>query len=105
MKYVEMSIDEAVKYCKGKKVLVAIRDLENDEISSFAAKSSEECKLIIENSETVIRVCDDFINQLRAFSEKQKDIRNIRPVGMMSTFLIHDSDIIKRNEQKTEQMF
>lgn len=28
MRYVEMTIEEAVKYCKGKKVLVAEQDLE-----------------------------------------------------------------------------
>lgn len=39
MRYILMDIDEAVKYCKGKKVLVAEQDLENNEVVGFERKN------------------------------------------------------------------
>lgn len=90
MRYVLMDIDEAVKYCKGKKVLVAEQDLENNEVVGFERKTFQECKDIIERSETIAKICDDFLNQLRVFSEKQLDLMNIKPIGTMSTILVHD---------------
>ena len=46
MRYVEMTIEEAVKYCKGKKVLVAEQDLEKNEneVVNFERKTFQECK-------------------------------------------------------------
>lgn len=90
MRYVLMDIEEAVKYCKGKKVLVAEQDLEKNEVVGFERKTFQECKEIIERSETIAKICDDFLNQLKVFSEKQEDIMNIRPVGKMSTILVRD---------------
>lgn len=91
MRYILMDIDEAAKYCKGKKVLVAEQDLENEnEVIGFERKTFQECKEIIERSETIAKICDDFLNQLRVFSERQDDIMNIRPIGKMSTILVHD---------------
>ena len=98
MRYVEMTIEEAVKYCKGKKVLVAEQDLEKnrDEVVGFERKTFQECKDIIEQSETIAKMCDDFLNQLRVFSEKQ-DVMNIRPVGRMSTILVQEVNCRKTN--------
>ena len=43
MEYVLMDIDEAVKYCKGKKVLVAEQDLESEnEVIGFERKTFQE---------------------------------------------------------------
>ena len=90
MRYVLMDIEEAVKHCKGKKVLVAEQDLENNEVVGFERKTFQECKDIIERSETIAKICDDFLNQLRVFSEKQLDLMDIKPIGTMSTILVHD---------------
>lgn len=102
MRYVEMTIDEAVKYCKGKKVLVAEQDLEKDEVVEFHRKTYQECTEIIKESETIAKICDDFINQLRVFSEKQKDLVNIRPIGKMSTILVRDAHP-KDDEEKNKK--
>ena len=77
-------------FYKGKKVLVAEQDLENNEVVGFERKTFQECKDIIERSETIAKICDDFLNQLRVFSEKQLDLMNIKPIGTMSTILVHD---------------
>lgn len=97
MRYILMDIDEAVKYCKGKKVLVAEQDLESEnEVIGFEKKTFQECKEIIERSETIAKICDDFLNQLRVFTKKQEDVMNVRPVGKMSTILVNDSPSSKK---------
>ena len=65
-------------------------------------KTFQECRDIIERSETIARICDDFLNQLKVFSEKQLDLMNIKPIGTMSTILVHDP-IPDSEEQKKEQ--
>lgn len=93
MQYIEMTIEEALKYNRGNKskiVLVAIQDLENEEMTEFVKKSRYECENIIMEAETVARVYDDFVNQLRVFTEKQMDIRNITPRGKLSTILLKE---------------
>lgn len=101
MRYVLMDIDEAVKYCKGKKVLVAERDLNSNEIVGFEKKTFQECKDIIERSETIAKICDDFLNQLKVFTVEQKDIMNIKPVGKMSTILVRDPFRDLREQKRT----
>lgn len=87
MKYVEMTIDEALKY-NAKKVLVAVQDLEEEEnCVSFVPKTRCEYEEIIKEAETLVQVTDDFVKQLRAFTIKQPDIRNISPHGKLSTIL------------------
>lgn len=93
MKYVEMTTDEAIevlKNSKGKKVLVAIQDLEKDEPAMFCPKLKTECFSLFENAETTISVCDDLIKQLRLFTEQQRDIMNIEPHGIQKTILIKE---------------
>lgn len=95
MQYIEMTIEEANEYFKGSKgktVLVAVKDLENeeDQIVSFVKKNRCECESIINEAETVARVYDDFMNQLRVFTAKQVDIRNITPRGKLSTILLKE---------------
>ena len=93
MKYIEMTTDEAIevlKNSKGKKVLVAIQDLEKDEPAMFCPKLKTECFSLFENAETTISVCYDFIKQLRLFTEQQRDIMNIEPHGIQKTILIKE---------------
>lgn len=88
-----MTIEEANEYYKGtsgRTVLVAVQDLETEEISSFVKKSKHDCENIIMEAETIARVYDDFVNQLRVFTEKQPDIRNIIPRGKLSTILLRE---------------
>lgn len=91
MNYVEMTTDEAIEVLrksKGKKVLVAIKDLENDEDAVFYQKLKSDCEIMIKEAQTISSLCDDFVKQLRIFTEKQKDLRNIRMVGMQKTILL-----------------
>ena len=91
MNYVEMTTDEAIevlKKSKGKKVLVAIQDLEKDESPIFCPRLKTECSSLFEDVETTISACDDFVKQLRLFTEKQRDIINIEPHGILKTILI-----------------
>lgn len=93
MHYVEMTIEEANEYYKGntgKIVLVAVQDLEKNEVAEFVKRGKCECESIINEAETIARVYDDFINQLRVFTEKQTDIRNILPRGKLSTILLKE---------------
>ena len=73
MRYVEMTIEEAMKRCnKNKKVLVAIQDLEDDNVDIvFVQKERSEYQSVFENVQTVAYACDDLVKQLRLFTEKQ----------------------------------
>ena len=93
MEYIEMTIDEANEYCKRNKcatVLVAVQDLEKEEIPEFIPKNKIDCEKIIKEAETIARVYDDFVNQLRVFTEKQADIKFIDPRGKLSTILLKE---------------
>lgn len=94
MKYVEMTTDEAIevlKKSKGKKVLVAIQDLENnDEEIIFYPKLKEDCESMIEEAKTISSACDDFVKKLDLFTEKQKDLMNIQPHGFLKTILLRE---------------
>ena len=45
---------------------------------------------MLQEAETIGRVYDDFISQLRVFTAKQSNIVNYRPIGKLSTIMIHD---------------
>lgn len=95
MQYIEMTIEEANEYFKGSKgktVLVAVRDLEtdSDRVVPFVKKNKSECENILQEAETIVRCYDDLVNQMRAFTEKQWDIRNITPRGKLSTILLRE---------------
>lgn len=96
MEYIEMTIEEALEYNKGNKaqvVLVAVKDLEKNEgITEFIRKSKKECEDIIRNAETIAKLHDEFISQLRVFTRKQIDLKNIKPYGRESTILYHTSN-------------
>lgn len=91
MQYVEMTIEEAMKKCnKNTKILVAIQNLEDDDVNTlFVLKRREEYGKLFEDVKTVASICDDFIKQLRLFTERQ-DIYNIRPIGLQKTVLLKE---------------
>lgn len=90
MQYIMVSIEEAKKIAKKDAVvLIAINDLEaNDCNVEFTRKRFGECEKLIKEAETIARVYDDFINQLRVFSEKQSDVINYKHHGKLSTILL-----------------
>lgn len=91
MRYVEMTIEEAMKRCnKNKKVLVAIQDLEDDNVDIvFVPKERKEYQAIFEDVKTVASACDDFVKQLKLFTEKQ-NIYSIKPHGFQKIILLKE---------------
>ena len=91
MKYVEVSIEEAMKRCnKNKKVLVAVQDLEDDNVDIvFVQKGRSEYQTIFEDVKTVASACDNFVKQLRLFTEKQ-NIYNVEPRGAQKIILLKE---------------
>ena len=91
MRYIEMTIEEAMKRCnKNKKVLVAIQDLEDDSVDTvFIQKERSEYQSMFEDVKTVASACDDFVKQLRLFTEKQ-NIFNIEPKGIQKIILLKE---------------
>lgn len=89
MKYVEMPIKEALKVCKkNANVLVAIQDLEDENVDIvLISKKGSESEELFNDVKTVASMCDDFVNQLKLFTEKQ-DIRDIRPYGIQKTVML-----------------
>lgn len=93
MRCVEMTTDEAIevlKKSKGKKVLVAVQDLKTDEEALFYPRLKMDCVNMIEEAKTISSACDDFVKQLRLFTEKQLDLMNIRPEGLQKTILLKE---------------
>lgn len=91
MQYVEMTIEEAMKYCnKNAKVLVAIQNLEDEDCDIvFVKKRRSEYQSMFDDVKTVASICDDFVKQLRLFTEKQ-NIPNIQPHGLQKTILLKE---------------
>lgn len=89
--YVEMTIEQALEYNNGNKnakVIVAVRNLENDDdISSFVKKTKWECDEIIKRAQTIAHDCTEYVNSLYCYSAKQ-NLKEIKPIGMVSTILI-----------------
>lgn len=91
MNYVEMTTEEAIEVLrksKGKKVLVAIKDLENDDDAILYQKLKSDCEIMIQEAQTVLSMCDDFVKKLDVFTEKQRDLFNIKPIGLQKTILL-----------------
>lgn len=91
MIYVEMTLEEAMKCCnKNSKVLVAIENLEKKDCNTvFVQKNREDYDKMFEDVKTVASLHDDFMKQLRLFTERQ-DIYNIRPRGLQKTVLLKE---------------
>lgn len=93
MNYVEMTTEEAIEVLrnsKGKKVLVAIQDLENNDDAIFYQKLKSDCENMVREAQTVASFCDDFVKKLDLFTEKQRDLFNIRPNGIRSTIVLKE---------------
>ena len=91
MRYVEMTIEEAMKrWNKKKKVLGASRELEDDNVDVvFVQKERREYRSVFEDVKTVASACDDFVKQLKLFTEKQ-NIFNIEPRGRQKIILLKE---------------
>ena len=91
MKYVEVSIEEAMKRCKkNAKVLVAEQDLENDDCEViFISKGKKDYGELFKDVQTAVSLSDDLVKQLRLFTEHQ-DILNIRPQGIQKIVLMRE---------------
>ena len=90
MRYVEMTVEQALKICKkNDKVLVAVHDLENDDDCNiiFVKKKKDEYDMLFNDVKTVASACDDFVKQLKCFTEKQ-NIYNIKPNGFEKIILL-----------------
>lgn len=88
MEYVVMSLEEAKKVAKKDAiVLVAKQDLENPDCNvGFKKKTFGECHNILEEAATIAKLCDNFSEQLKVFSDLQVDI----PKGSLHTILFEN---------------
>lgn len=91
MNYIEMTVEEAMKKCKkSAKILVATQDLTDENIDIiFIQKREKDCEKVFEDVKTVASLCDDFVEQLKLFTEKQ-DIRDIKPCGIQRIVLLKE---------------
>lgn len=91
MKYIELTIEEAMQRCeKNAKVFVSIQDLKDTNTNvSFVKKERKDYLEIFEDMQTAASLCDDFVKQLKLFSEKQ-DIYDIKPKGIQKTVLLRE---------------
>lgn len=91
MKFVEMTVEDAMKYCnKNDKVLVAVHDLENEDMDVvFEQKRRNDYGDIFRDAKTISSMCDDLIKELSVFTEKQ-DLANIRPRGLHKIVLLRE---------------
>ena len=89
MRYVEVSIEEAMKRCKkNAKVLVAEQDLENEDCDIiFVTRGRKEYDDLFKDVQTAASWSDDFVKQLRLFTEQQ-NIPDIKPHGVQKIVLI-----------------
>nr|DAW05621.1 MAG TPA: hypothetical protein [Caudoviricetes sp.] len=89
MSYIMMTVEEVKKYAKKDAiVLVATQDLTSQDCNvDFVKKKFGECTDIIGSAKTIANICDEFANQLRVFSDTQKDPINYEPVGYLNTIL------------------
>lgn len=92
MQYVEMSVEEAMKKCKkNARILVAVQDLTDTNADIiFVQKKGSDYKELFEDVKTVASLTDDFVEQLKLFTEQQKDIMNIRPYGMQRIVIMRE---------------
>lgn len=91
MRYVEVSIEEAMKRCrKNAKVLVAEQDLENEDCDIiFVSKEKSDYEKLFADIQTAASLSDDLMEQLRLFTVHQ-EIPNIRPKGVQKIVLIKE---------------
>lgn len=93
MNYLEVTTEKAIemlKESKGKRVLVATKNLEGgeDEVV-FCAWLKSECEVMINEAKTISAMCDDFVKKLDLYTEQQKDLYNIQQIGYQQTILLN----------------
>lgn len=93
MEYVTMTLEEAKRVAKKDAVvLVAKQDLEREECNiGFTKKKFCECSELLQDAKTIAKVCDEFANQLRLFTERQNDPINYKSVGTLNTILFRSN--------------
>lgn len=91
MRYIEMSIEDAIKKCKkNATVLVATQDLTDDDVEIvFVKRKGNESDELFSDVKTVASLSDDLVKQLNLFTEKQ-DIMNIRPYGIKRVIILRE---------------
>ena len=89
MNYIMMTVEEAKKYAKKDAiVLVATQDLASQDCNiGFVKKRFGECTDIIGSAKTIANICDEFVNQLKVFSDIQIDPINYESTGYLNTIL------------------
>lgn len=97
----EKAVIEMIKKAKGKKLLVAIHSLEDDDTPvSFEPKHKSECIGMLDMSKTIAAVMKEVtglrsdvtslctsVRQLRLYDEYQKDLKKLKPIGYERTIL------------------
>lgn len=93
MDYVVITLEEAKKVAKKDAiVLVSKQYLEQEDCNiGFAKKRFCECSELLQEAETIAKVCDDFAAQLRCFTTRQVDPVNYKPVGTLNTILFRSN--------------
>lgn len=91
MKYVEVSIEEAMKRCKkNARVLVAEQDLEQEDCNVIFVKTEKkDYDKLFADIKTAATLSDELMEQLRLFTERQ-EIPNIKPIGVQKIVLIRE---------------
>lgn len=91
MRYIEISIEEAMRRCKkNAKVLVAEQDLEKEDCEViFVSKIKKDYDKLFEDIQTAASLSDEWMEQLRLFTERQ-EIPNIKPKGVQKIVLIKE---------------
>lgn len=93
MRYVEVSIEEAMKRCKkNAKVLVAEQDLEQEDCNIiFVKKEKKDYDKLFADIKTAATLSDELMEQLRLFTEHQ-EIPNIKPRGVQKIVLLKNKN-------------
>lgn len=92
MNYVEMTTDEAIEVLrksKGKRVLLTIKNLEDDNDAIFYQKLKSECEAMIKEAQTIFSACDEFVKKLDLFTTKQ-NLLDINNIGLCKTILLKE---------------
>ncbi len=89
MQYIMMTMEEAKRLVKDDAiVLVSVQDLKSNDCNlNFLRKRFRECHNIIDEAKTIAKVHGDLVDQLKIFSEKQRDVLDYEPRGKLSTVL------------------
>lgn len=91
MRYIEMSLDEAMKKCKkSARILVAEQDLNEKNVDIvFVQRKGKDCEDVFEDIKTVASMSDNLVQKLDLFTEKQ-DLMNIRPYGIKRIIILRE---------------